>query len=251
MIIIVIALAFLFVLFAFQAHLFMATLLASFFLIGVAAYLFWGLRRQDTLSYLTIVLPILFQFSYYLFSSTLQQVYPTSIPIIILLSVLDVIILYLLFQSMKDIRGYHALPLHNSRVILNSITLLASYCFFVSVYFLELPAWSNLLIIFIFTFFIFLQSALWWSRKNIPSSIFFSLICAFIITELFWLIGLLPQDYLITALLVLNVQHVLMGILQSYFKKDLSEKVLLEYVVIPAIIMVFILLLSQWTPSYT
>lgn len=243
-------LAFMFFLFTLEPNLFLGYFLISFLLLLVIAYFYWSLRFKEPMAFSTIILPLQFQLSFYLFFIMLTKIYTLPAYIVYFLVFLFFILYYLLLRSVKELRGFSVLPLHNSRIILNSITLFTSYLFFLSISFMELASSTNLIIIFLFMFFIFFQSTLWWSRKNINASVVFSLVGAFVLTELFWIVGLLPQDVFVVALLILNLQHMLTGIIQSYFKKALSSQVLSEYIIIPAAIILILLFTSKWLPTY-
>ncbi|MEI6222318.1 MAG: hypothetical protein WCP97_06150 [bacterium] len=238
----------LFLLYALIPYFFIGSFAGTLLLFVFLGYRYWSLKLKTPQSWLILFPPVLFLSSYYLFYWALRAIFTVPVYIPYFASMVFFGLGWMLFFSLRDLRGYTALPHHNNRVILNSITLITGYGFFVFLYLFQAEMWMKLLLTFFIMFLLFFQAVLWWSRKDERLSIFLSLFGAFVLTELFWIIGFLPQDYFIIALLLLCLQHMLMGIIQSYCKEGLSQNLLMEYIAIPIILIVVILLTSRWIP---
>lgn len=228
---------------------FIGGLLLSFFLLVFIARRHLSVRFHEPITLVVLILPFLYMLTSYIIVVVLGRIFAPPQLLLFATSILYGILFFFLCQGLQDLRGYNALPHSFSRIVLYSITLLVGYLFYLVFYFLPMTTWLQIILLFGFATLLFFQATLWWSRKQLAASTIFALCCAFIMTELFWVIDYLPHDYAVLALLLLIIQHMLMGLVQHFFKQTLNT-VIVEYIVVPLTLLGIILTFSQWMPTY-
>jgi hypothetical protein len=154
-------------------------------------------------------------------------------------------------RGMQELRGYSALPFRTSRIALNTATLITG--FFFAYLFILLPYDIILkLVVAVGMFFLlFLQSLLWWTKRQGFFSLYFSLIISVIVVETLWVLQFLPHTPFVVTLIFLSLLHLLIGLVHNYSKGQLTLRLVGEYFSITLLLCFLLLATSQWFPLYT
>lgn len=107
--------------------------------------------------------------------------------------------------------------------------------------------WILMIIFALITFFITFQY-LNIINKNKKEVFKYSLILAFIMLEIVWVINFWPFGYLTTGVIALIFYYVLWDIVVGHFLKELSKKRILVNIIFFGIMIVLILATSRWLP---
>jgi hypothetical protein len=211
---------------------------------------FWVLNvpfafRKDLYPlYASFILPVALYTSLLFF---LREFFSTGITLI--LAGLSIPIWYLLFLSLSALEKYHKLPTHIGRVILNLLTLVAGYIGTSIIYRYHLPPWLIVSSVWLLMWLLFFQSMLWWTSGNFPYAIFYAVTAATIEASCSIPLILWPTGYLLAGFVLLLIQYNLMGIIQQYFKRELTTRILVEYLLVTAVVVFIVFSQTDWFPE--
>jgi|GEM_PF-4191768 len=217
---------------------------------GVLAGSLWILGIRPALNtrhielYALLILPVILYSGLMAF---LRQLGPSLLSFGLI--AVSIPVFYLLFLSLSALGCYSALPNHVGRLILNVMSLLAGYIGYVWLFKLTPPLAGGLGIMFVISFLLFLQGIFWWSNANMPYSIFYSCLSALLLSMLYFGLYFWPLGYLVTGFVMLLGQYILMGIIQQYFKKNLTRAVVMEHVTVGVVLLAAIIVQATWIPS--
>jgi len=219
-------------------------------IIGILAASLWFLGIKPSLDprhselYALLILPVILYSGLLVF---LRQLGPGIVAYSLI--IVSMPVFHLLFLSLSALGCYSSLPNHVGRLILNVISLLAGYVGYVWLFKFDPPLLAGLGIVFVISSLLFLQGIFWWSNANIPYSIFYSALSGLLLTMLYFGLFFWPLGYLVTGFVMLLGQYVLMGIIQQYFKKNLTRSVVIEHIVVSLILVTAILMQATWIPN--
>ncbi|HNT29868.1 MAG TPA: hypothetical protein PKL83_02860 [bacterium] len=193
--------------------------------------------------YALLIQPVL------LYSGTAYFLRQASSPLLPVVGFFGMIVFYLLFISLSALELYRRLPNHVGRIILNVFSLVTGYIYYSYLFQLDVHLALGVGIAFIVSFLLFFQSIFWWSSAHISYSVLYACLAAFLLSMLFFCLFFWPLGYLVTGFVMLIGQYFLTGIIQQYFKKNLTRAVVIEHAVVSLGMLAIILLQVRWLPS--
>lgn len=202
------------------------------------------IERQHLEVYALLILPLVLYGGLLFF---LRQIAYGTMAWLIVSSCLP--LFYLLFISLSALEQYRLLPNHVARILLNIFTLLTGYITYALVLQLDLPVFLGVIITFFLSTLIFFQGIFWWSNASLRYSTFYALVASILMSVLYLTLSFWPLSFLITGFSMMLAQYILMGVIQNYFKKNLSLRIVLELVAISILSLFTILSQVNWLPS--
>ncbi len=158
--------------------------------------------------------------------------------------------LVLLTENLFVVSARHkAVPLYRTALVTGfAFSLLIALLLFNTIFSLEFFPWTNSLLVGVIAFFLFYH--LFWSvviseseKKNI---LVYSLVPALLATELALAISFWPLSSTLKSLYLVSWLYVLGGVVQSYLKGRLFDKILREYIYIGGLALLALLFSAGW-----
>lgn len=182
---------------------------------------------------------ILLEISGFLFLAVLQKENLSHIFIIGISSGLFILSLLLLTHSKKY------------SIVFNMIVYFVFFTFFYSflglqIYFDYLSLWQIMIIVFVMSL-IFIKQIFWYNDYIGIQSWFCSIILAFVISEIFWVISFWPTRYLINAITLLVIFYTFSEITLNYFKNSLTKRIVFEQVFVALFILIITFSTTKWS----
>lgn len=212
-------------------------------------FLYWGLRKdlQDNNSAQIFILPFLLSLSFGLFYYLVPARYLARI----VMTILYGIGLYSLFlsQNIFSVSSIRTIALLASARTVSFVISLISYFFLIDVLFsLHLPVFFGILIFFIFTCPMVLQSLWTYTlQKKIFADISWTIIVTICIMEMFVILWFWPSSPTVLALFITGLFYTLVGLSHAWLEKRLFKSVIWEYIWVAIIVFAGLFLFTSWT----
>ena len=201
---------------------------------------------EDNFSWQIFILPFFYSLSVGLF----YLLVPARLITRIGMTTLYALGLYSLFlsQNIFTVSSIRTIQLLSGARTVSLVLTLLSYFFLSNVVFsFHINVFITLLLIFIYTFPIVLQS-IWIHtlERNLFSQVFWVISLTVCLSEVSLFLWFSPSSPTVSALFLTSVFYVLVGLTQAWFEKRLFRSVILEYFWLTAISFVFLLLFTNW-----
>lgn len=211
-------------------------------------FLYFSLQQdlEDNFNVQVFILPFFYSLSVGLFYLLVPARFLTRIG----MTTLYAFGLYSLFlsQNIFTVSSIRTIALLSGARTVSLVLTLLSYFFLSNVVFsFHINIFLTLLIIFIYTFPIVLQS-IWIHtlEKNPLAQLFWVLSLTVCLVEISAFLWLRPGSPTVLALFLTAIFYVLVGLTQAWFEKRLFRSVILEYVWITLISFIFLIVFSNW-----
>lgn len=221
----------------------------SFLLAFLSVFLLFITNYRDikeNFSISLLILPFFYSLSFGLFFSLIPARFLTRIAI----TSLYAIGLYSLFlsENIFTVSSMRTIALLSSARTVSFIITLVSYFFLSNVIFsLHLPAIPTALLVFVFSFFLTVQS-IW--MYTLESSFFgstpWAAAVSFCLSEIALLLWFWPATPTLIALFLTGFFYTIVGLSHVWFEKRLFRNVLWEYIWVAALVSCILFLFTSW-----
>ncbi|MBI4999357.1 hypothetical protein HZB97_01125 [Candidatus Gottesmanbacteria bacterium] len=209
----------------------------------------WGLREDlRGVEWLTLfILPTMYAAAVPLFYFLLPVRWLTRLPTAILFALgMYAILLVENIYNVAAIRTIQLLRAAHSVGLL--LTLLTTFLIFAIIFSLHLPFYWNLLLVFVVSFPLSLQSL--WAMKleaKINKEIFlYTLVISLVLAQLAFVFSFWPIQTIIEALFLTTVFYSLVGMVQQQLVERLFRQTMIEFIAVSAIVFILVLLTTRW-----
>jgi hypothetical protein len=140
-----------------------------------------------------------------------------------------------------------------TRLNFSFVSLVAAYLLFYSIAHLSvsfaMQLWILLLVVVGVSFAIF-YSILWASGLDRATTILYTVLFGFIISEIFLIISFWPVDPSAKSIVLVVALYIFWGLFSHWLEKVLTSRIVLEYILVGLFLVAIVLLTASWLPPF-
>ncbi len=140
-----------------------------------------------------------------------------------------------------------------TRLNFSFVSLIAAYLLFYSVFNVSvgfaMPLWLLMLVVVAIGFMIF-YSILWASGLDRSSTILYTVLFGFLMSEVFLIVSFWPVDPSAKSIVLVVTMYIFWGLLSHWIERVLTGRVVVEYILVGIILMSVVLVTASWLPPF-
>lgn len=196
---------------------------------------------------MTIILPVLFTASVGLFYFLLPQSWLSRIPIAILYAI--GMYALLLTENIFSVAAIRTIQLFRAAQAVGFLlTLFTGFLLFDTLFSFKLPYWTNSIIVFVFSFPLFLQGL--WSinldERFTLKLLSFTFILSLGLAEIAFILSFWPLTTAIMSLAITTLFYVFLGVTQADLQDRLFKQTTYEYLGVGILILLILIFTTHW-----